>query len=291
MSQNGNRWMQVPGTSTSDNDTFRNILDFEPISARYFRLLIKKWNGYAPQLNEIILYSPGTPPTPQAPQGDYVLIIGNQMNGFTFTELAQFIEELNLNLKTLTISHDQVSLEILGQLDPQPVAIVCSGNNAGQQNLPMFEYNGEFEIIRETDIPLLGICFGHQSLCLAYGYTFVRSMGYSDITANAFREWKKLDPITIRAAYRSLPIFRGMPSPFIGVEVHGWAVSPISLPEQYEITSESKYIQTLKDKSGLRYGAQFHPEIKVSYNQGTAYLLNFLTQSKIVADRNKKNKP
>ncbi|GAI93076.1 unnamed protein product, partial [marine sediment metagenome] len=85
---NDNRtWTDIPDAAVQNNDTFRNIIEIKSVSARYFRLLIKDWYGYAPQINAIILYSPGIPEVPEPPDGNYVLIIGNQMNGFTFSEL------------------------------------------------------------------------------------------------------------------------------------------------------------------------------------------------------------
>ena len=281
LSNDNKSWTDIPGTAINNNDTFRNIIDIKPVSARYFRLVIKDWYGYAVQLNTIILYSPGKPKTPQTPDSDYVLIIGNQLNGFTFTELAEFVAGLDLNLKTLTVPHYEASLEMINNLKRKPIAIICSGNNAGYQNLPMFEYNGEFEIIRECEIPILGICCGHQMTCMAYGYTFARSMGWSDITSLDMEEYKKMTTITIK---KDLPIFKGIPNPFTAPEVHGWAVSAVSLPEDYEITSQSTYVQTLKSKTKTLYGEQFHAEIKVDYNQGTPYLENFL---KLALDRNK----
>ena len=271
---NDNRiWTDIPDARIQNNDTFRNIIEIEPVSAKYFRLLIKDWYGYAPQINTIILYSAGIPEVPEPPDGDYVLIIGNQMNGFTFSELAQFVEDLDLNLRTLTVPHYEVSLDMVNKLKNKPVAIILSGNNANYQNLPMFEYNGVFEITRQSQIPILGICCGHQLACMAYGYTFVRSMGWSDITSLTLDEHKKMTTITIK---KDLPIFEGIPNPFTVPEVHSWAVSPLSLPEDYEITSESTYIQTIKSKTKFLYGAQFHAEIKIDYNEATPYLVNFL---------------
>ena len=162
---------------------------------------------------------------------------------------------------------------MLNKLKNKPVAIILCGNNANYQNLPMFEYNGVFEIIRESQIPILGICCGHQLTCMAYGYTFVRSMGWSDITSLALDEHKKMTKITIK---KDLPIFQGIPNPFTAPEVHSWAVSPVSLPEDYEITSESTYIQTIRSKTKFLYGEQFHAEIKTDYNEATPYLVNFL---------------
>jgi GMP synthase-like glutamine amidotransferase len=289
MSHNGEAWTDVPGAAVANNDTFRNIIDIKLVSARYFRLLIKSWYGYAPQINAITFYSPGMPTVPETPEGDYVLIIGNQMDGFTFTELARFVEGLDLNLKALTVPHYEVSVDMVKKLRRKPVAIICSGNNASYQNLPMFEYNGEFEIIRETEIPLLGICCGHHLTCMAYGFTFAKSMGWSDITSLELEEDMKMTPISILKKYEDLPIFKGIPNPFIALEIHGWEVSPTSLPEDYVITSESSYVQTLKSKSRMIYGEQFHAEIKVDYNQGTPYLVNFLKMAIEKARGEKKN--
>ena len=83
-------WKDIAGTKIVGNDTFRNILRFDPVETRFLRLLITDWTGYAAQINAITLYSPGMPPVPRTPDRDYVLIVGNQQNGFTFTELADF---------------------------------------------------------------------------------------------------------------------------------------------------------------------------------------------------------
>lgn len=261
-------WRDISGTRVVDNDTFRNILQFDPVQTRYLRLLIKAWDGYAPQINAVTLYSPGRPPVPAAPDREYVLIVGNQENGYTFTELAEFVEGLDLDLATLTVPHYEVSLEMLKRLKRKPVAIILSGNNANYANLPMFEYNGEFEIVRNSDIPLLGICCGHQMTVLAYGYTNVRAMGWSDISS-----MRPKDPTEIRMVTEDR-IFRGMSDPFTAPEVHSWAVA--RLPQHYEIIAESSYVQCLKSSAKLLYGEQFHAEIKAPHNQAKPYLVNFL---------------
>ena len=268
-SDDGENWQDIEGGEIEDNDTFRNIIDFSPVEGRYFRLLIKSWHGYAPQINETILYSPGRPPVPKTPEGDYVLIIGNERNGFTFTELADFVESLPMNLKTLVVPHYEVSLEMIESFENKPVAIILSGNNTDYPNLPMFEYNGEFEIIRECNIPILGICCGHQLTVMAYGYTYARSMGWSDITE--LEDIKDRTEIEIK---KDDPVFEGMGKTFIAPEIHGWAV--VKLPENYEMIAESGYIQALKSNSKMLYGEQFHAEIKVPYNEGGPYLENFL---------------
>lgn len=269
MSDNGETWTDIEGTAIAENDTFRNIINFDMVATRYLRLYIKEWYGYATQINVVTFYSPGDPPVPAVPSGDYVLLVGNQQNGFTFSELASFVESLGLGLSTLTVPHYEVSLDMLNNLEKAPVAIILSGNNADYSNLPMFEYNGEYEIIRESDIPILGICCGHQQLAMAYGYTYAHSMGWEDISAmETAHERNQIKTV------KEDPIFNGMKDPFTAVEIHGWAVAVI--PDGYEVLAESSYIQAIRSKARMVYGEQFHAEIKASYNEGTPYLVNFL---------------
>jgi GMP synthase-like glutamine amidotransferase len=269
VSDDGKKWKNILKTRITNNDTFRNILNFPSIEGRYFRLLINDWYGYAAQINSIILYTPAYPPLPRVPKENYVLLIGDQISGFTFTELQKFIEGLDLNLKAVVVPHYEASLYMLSKLNPKPIAIILSGNNADYQNLPMFEYNGVYEIIRRSNIPILGICCGHQLTVMAYGYTYARGMGWEDITSLE----KYSDKTRIKIVKKD-PIFEGMPNTFTAPEIHGWAVA--HLPEDYEVLARSSYIQALKSRSKMLYGEQFHAEIKRPFNQGTPYLINFL---------------
>lgn len=274
-SNDGKTWIDIPQTKIQNNDTYANLLDFKPISARYFRLLIKKWYGYAPRIFTIILYSPGMPAVPETPKGDYVLLIGNVSDGSTWTKLAKFIDNCGLGLKTLTVPCYEASLSMLNSLDKKPVAIILSGI-LGDRSSSMFEYGGEFEIIRKTDIPLLGICFGHQFLAMSQGMTFVRGMGYLDDTSVDILEGKTGTQIDIVDQYKGLAIFDGIPDPFIAAEIHIWSIAELSLPDDYEIIAKSDYVQMIKSKNRMVYGVQFHPEIAYDYNQGSDILVNFL---------------
>jgi len=268
-SDDGQSWRDVPGAGLIDNDTFRNILDFAPTTARHWRLYIADWRGYAAQINALCLYQPGAPPPPAPPAAPYVLVVGDQMNGYTFTQLARRVRSLGLGLATLEVPHYEVSLAMVRALKPQPTAIILSGNNASYQNLAMFEYNGVFELVRDCRLPMLGICAGHQMTVFAYGLTFARSMGWSDITALTPRPWKhRLELAT------DDPLFAGIASPFTAAEVHGWAV--YTLPEHYRVLARSSYIQSIARTDKPLWGTQFHPEIDAPYNQAQAVLVNFL---------------
>jgi GMP synthase-like glutamine amidotransferase len=266
-SSDGVTWTEA--AKVSDGDTYRFILEIPKVTARFWRLEISAWTGYSPALNELLLFAPGAPAVPSPPDGPYVLVIGNQHNGFTFTELAARVHEMVPELTTLTVPYYEASLAMYDALPNKPVAILLSGNNADYNDLPMFEYNGEFEIIRAAPVPILGICAGHQMLSFASGYTRVRSMGHSDISAME----KPRQYSQIRTMVED-PLFKNLPQPFTAPEVHGWAV--YDLPEGFEVVAESGYIQAVHSRDGRLHGTQFHPEIKVSYNQAARVLLRFL---------------
>ena len=271
-SDDGVNWREVPEVSRKEADTYRFILQCPPTEARFWRLEITAWTGYSVALNEILLYSPGMPPVPAPPQSPYVLVVGNQHNGFTFSELSRRVQELAPGLATLQIAHQCASMALFNALDPKPSAILLSGNNADYNMVPMFEYNGEYELIREAPVPIMGICAGHQMLSFAQGYTRAHAMGWSDISAMQEPEQRSRIKVLLQD-----PLFQGLPEPFIAPEVHGWAVYDI--PEDYETVAVSDYVQAMRRKDGLRHGLQFHPEIKASYNQAVPILRRFLQQA------------
>ncbi|NGX56793.1 MAG: Aminodeoxychorismate/anthranilate synthase component 2 [Candidatus Anoxychlamydiales bacterium] len=268
-SLDGKNFEEIQDAKISNNDTFRNIIDIKPIKTRFLRLKINKFIGVSPQINCIIFYTPSKPLTFTAPSEKYVLLIGDQMNGGTYTQLANYIKTLNLNIKIITIPHYAASYEMIKSLKNKPFAIILSGNSANYPNLPMFEYNGVFEIIRNSNIPILGICAGHQMLVFSEGYSFVRSMGWADLTS-----LEKLDEVKPIKIVKQDPIFKNIKNPFIAPEIHSWSVKII--PDDFELLAKSTYVQCIKHKHKMIYGEQFHAEVEVFYNEGKDYLLNFL---------------
>ncbi len=281
-SNDGYTWADIEGTEITNNDTYRNIIDFKPVNTRYYRLVIYSQNALQVQLNTIIPYTHGEPPIPNVPNGKYVLLIGNQMNGYTYTDLAKFVKERGY--QSVTIPHYELSLEVLRNLKNKPMAIIFSGNNADWQYLPMFEYYGEFEIYREVnDIPMMGICAGNEFYAMAYGISFAHWMGWFDDTMFRLTEGEIPEEIQISPEYVNDPIFKDVPNPYRAVEIHSWAISPISAlfiqDERYtefHVTSESSYVQTLKSSERPAYSEQFHGAVINEYNQGNIYLANFL---------------
>ncbi len=185
------------------------------------------------------------------------------------------MENLDLNLATVTIPHYEISLNILESLNPQPVAIIFSGNNANYPNLPMYEFNGGFEIVRNSDIPILGICAGHQLEAMAYGFTYAHSTGWFDNTIMDIETDIKPDSINI---IMKSPVFNDIPDPFFGVEIHSWATDETVFKNiGFELLAKSSYVQVQKIKGRMVFGEQFHAEVNITGNQGKPMIHNFLS--------------
>jgi len=268
-------WKDIPETRTRESDAFRDIIKFDvPITGRYFRLYIKGWHGSVPRIHEITLYSPGAPTPPQVPVTDYVLIVGNRHDGEGDGNIRRVVENSTFNVETVTVPYYEVSLDMVNHLEPKPVAIMLSGFGRWYENLPMFEFNGEYELIRESEIPILGICGGHQLIVMAYGYTYARDMGYGVYTYKE-EDLKGITPISI---IKEDPIFEGIPNPFYAPDSHGWEV--VVLPDDIEVLAVSDCIEVIKSTQKIMYGEQFHAEIDLPFNEASAFLLNFLRMAR-----------
>lgn len=212
-----------------------------------------------------------------------MLIIGNQINGFTYTQLEKFVEEKGY--KAVTIPHQDMSLNVLRGLKHRPMAIIFSGNNADWQYLPLFEFYGEFEIIRSVyDIPMMGICAGHEFYAMAYGMSFAHWRGWFDNTMFRLTIGQTPEKVRIMPQYIDDPIYEGLPNPFRAVEIHSWAISPLFLQDErykeFHATAETSYIQALKSARRPAYSEQFHGAVVNDYNQSGIYLSNFLKIAK-----------
>ena len=282
-SDDGKSWTDISGTETKSNDTYRNIIDFAPVGKRYYRLVIYSQNALQAQINEIIPYVKAKPPVPQVPDGEYVLIVGNQMNGFTYTQLAKFVE--GHGYASVTVPHQEISLDVLRALPNAPMAIIFSGNNADWQFLPLFEYYGEWEIIRELDdIPMMGICAGNEFFAMAYGVSFAHWMSWFDDTMFRVSKGQTPEKVEILPKFVDDPIYDGVPNPFRAVEIHSWAIHPLFLEderyEEWELMAKTSYVQSIRSKKRPAFSEQFHGEVINEYNQGNLYLANFLEVAK-----------
>jgi anthranilate synthase component 2 len=184
-----------------------------------------------------------------------ILVIDNY-DSFTWN-LVHYLEELGAD--TTVVRNDEMTVEealasgadgVL--LSPGP----CTPNEAGIC----------VDLIRRApeDLPILGVCLGHQSIGQAFGGKV--------ITAREIRHGK-LSEIHQKGGV----LFEGIPETYRVVRYHSLAVRPEDLPEDLvaDAFTDDGEIMALHHKTRPVYGVQFHPE-SILTEHGHALLKNWL---------------
>lgn len=184
-----------------------------------------------------------------------ILVIDNY-DSFTYN-LVHFLGELGADITVKR--NDKITLDEIAAMAPEAIVLSpgpCTPNEAGIC-LALIE---RFK----SDIPILGVCLGHQAIGQAMGGEVVR--------APALVHGK-----TSRIDHTGKGLFRGLNKGFEATRYHSLIVERDSLPEQLEITAstEDGLIMGMQHKSLPVHGVQFHPESIASEN-GHALLQNFL---------------
>ncbi len=124
------------------------------------------------------------------------------------------------------------------------------------------------EIVRECagDVPIFGVCLGHQAIAAAYGATVSRAP-------------ELLHGKTSEVFHESVGVLAGLPSPFTATRYHSLAVDPGTVPAVLEVTGATAggVIMALRHRELLVEGVQFHPE-SVLTEGGHAMLANWLAE-------------
>src|SRR5947207_5033497 len=118
------------------------------------------------------------------------------------------------------------------------------------------------------NVPLLGVCLGHQAIGEAFG----GKVGRAD---------RLMHGKTCAVVHEEDELFEGIPSPFTAMRYHSLVVEPRSLPKDLVITAWSAdrpkdaEIMAMKHRRHPLYGVQFHPE-SIGTEHGKQLLENFL---------------
>lgn len=124
------------------------------------------------------------------------------------------------------------------------------------------------DIVRECagDLPIFGVCLGHQAIAAAYGATVDRAP-------------ELLHGKTSQVHHTGAGVLAGLPEPFTATRYHSLAVIPETVPDELLVTSttETGVVMSLRHASLPIEGVQFHPE-SVLTEGGHLMLGNWLAQ-------------
>ena len=207
-------------------------------------------------------YTRNRPPAPQTRAlnatkvaARMILLIDNY-DSFTYN-LVHYLGELGAEVEV--VRNDALSAE--EAIARRPRAIVMSPGPCTPDEAGIC-----LDLVREApaELPILGVCLGHQAIAQAFGAEVVRC---HEIMHG------KLSVIT----HAGTGVFRGLPQGFSVTRYHSLTVRPESMPDCLEVTarSQSGVVMGLAHKDRPVHGVQFHPE-SIASEHGHALLRNFL---------------
>ncbi|MFN3522948.1 MAG: anthranilate synthase component II [Phenylobacterium sp.] len=184
-----------------------------------------------------------------------ILVIDNY-DSFTYN-LVHYLNELGA--ETDVYRNDAISVQDALGLKPEGVLLSpgpCTPNEAGIC-LPLLR-------AAPDDLPILGVCLGHQAIGQAYGGEVIRARNLMH---------GKTSPIH----HTGKGVFKGLPNPFTATRYHSLSVAREGLPEVLEVTAwtDDGEIMGFQHKTRPVFGVQFHPE-SIATEGGHQLLANFL---------------
>lgn len=197
-----------------------------------------------------------------------MLLMIDNYDSFTWN-LVQYLQELGEDVKV--VRNDELDVAAIAALAPDRIVISpgpCTPNEAGVSLAMIERLAGQ--------VPILGVCLGHQAIGQAFGGKVVR--------AGTIMHGK-----TSLIHHHGTGVFAGLPNPFQATRYHSLVVERGSLPECLEITAWTQSPDGGFDEiMGLRHrtlaveGVQFHPE-SILTQHGHALLRNFLQPVRMAA--------
>ena len=184
-----------------------------------------------------------------------ILLLDNY-DSFTYN-LYQYLCELGADV--LVKRNDELTTGAIAALAPERIVISPGPGTPNEAGISV-------AMVRElgAQVPILGVCLGHQAIGAAYGGTVVRAPRPMHGKLSAIH-------------HNGVGVFAGLPNPFPATRYHSLILRRDDLPDCLEVTAwtEDGIIMGLRHKEHPLQGVQFHPE-SIMTETGKALLENFL---------------
>lgn len=186
-----------------------------------------------------------------------ILLIDNY-DSFSYN-LFQLVGEIEPDIKV--IRNDEMTVEEIRKL--KPGRIVLSPGPGRPEDAGVI-----VDVVKNLhDIPILGVCLGHQAICAAFGATIT----YAKELMHGKQSEVKFDPDCI--------LFKGCPEIAPVARYHSLAADAATIPEELKITALTTdgEVIAVQHKEYPVYGVQFHPESIMTPN-GKQMIRNFIKE-------------
>ena len=170
-----------------------------------------------------------------------VLLIDNY-DSFSYN-LYQYVGELEPNIRV--IRNDELTVEEIRGLNPD--RIILSPGPGRPEDAGII-----IDVVRQLggEIPILGVCLGHQAICAAYGATVT----YAKQLMHGKQSDVEFD--------RTCPLFAHCPDKAPVARYHSLAADADTIPDCLKITAKTTdgEVMAVQHRDYAVYGLQFHPE-------------------------------
>ncbi len=192
-----------------------------------------------------------------------MLLLIDNYDSFTYN-LLQYLGELGAEVRVQR--NDEIRVADIAADLPEMIVISpgpCSPDEAG--------ISVELVRVLGKDVPILGVCLGHQSIGQAYGGRIVRAR-------------RVMHGKVARIRHAGEDVFASIADPFEATRYHSLVVEADSLPSCLQVTARSAEAEDPDEIMGFRHdthpvsGVQFHPE-SIKTPAGHTLLKNFLEQA------------
>jgi anthranilate synthase/aminodeoxychorismate synthase-like glutamine amidotransferase len=186
-----------------------------------------------------------------------ILLIDNY-DSFTYN-LVQYFGEMDTVVSV--VRNDKITLDGIRAAEPEAIVISpgpCTPKEAGV-SVPLIK-----EFYKE--IPILGVCLGHQSIGEAFGGDVVKAPSV-------------VHGKTSRILHDGKGIFRDIPNDFLAARYHSLVIAPATMPAELEVTARTAdgVVMGVQHRTYPVFGVQFHPE-SIATEHGKLLLRNFISK-------------
>ncbi|MBM0636792.1 anthranilate phosphoribosyltransferase [Campylobacter sp. VicNov18] len=186
-----------------------------------------------------------------------MIVLIDNYDSFVFN-VKNMLESLSKD-EILVYRNDAISLDEIKKLNPTHIVLSPGPKHPSQSGVCL-------EIFKaRIDIPVLGICLGHQALALAFDSLVLRMQEAVHAKSTLIKQCRKNE------------LFEGLPQEFDVMRYHSLEVKQLSDELEILALDQKGVIMALKHKHLPYFGVQFHPESYFS-EYGMQILSNFLKQ-------------